>query len=136
MQSKKLEKVFRRTGLVLINSGALLFLFAIYQLFGTALITAQAQNNLENDLDAATEELASDEFIQNTFTKLETITVSEDIERTETVETEYLAPHMKISLLKRYLPLALLYTNPKERLSPRSSPLLWVWILLWFPEPE
>jgi len=53
MQSKKLEKVFRRTGLVLINSGALLFLFAIYQLFGTALITAQAQNNLENDLDAS-----------------------------------------------------------------------------------
>tara|TARA_B100000945_G_scaffold19754_1_gene14298 strand:+ start:6425 stop:7564 length:1140 start_codon:yes stop_codon:yes gene_type:complete len=88
MQSKKIETVFRRTGFVLISSGVLLFLFAIYQLFGTALITAQAQNNLENDLDAVTEELASDEFIQNTFTKLETITVSEDVERTETVETE------------------------------------------------
>ncbi len=88
MQSTKLETVFRRTGFVLISSGALLFLFAIYQLFGTALITAQAQNSLENDLDAVTEELASDAFIQNTFMKLETITISEDIERTETVETE------------------------------------------------
>ncbi len=88
MQSKRLEKVFRRTGLVLINSGALLFLFAIYQLFGTALITAQAQNNLENDLDAATEELAADEFLQKTFMKLETITISEEVERTEVVETE------------------------------------------------
>ncbi|MEC8985026.1 MAG: sortase, partial [Actinomycetota bacterium] len=88
MQSTKLENVFRRTGLVLIGSGALLFLFALYQLFGTALITAQAQNGLESDLDTVTEELASDEFFQNTFTKLETITVSEDIERTETVETE------------------------------------------------
>lgn len=88
MQSTKLENVFRRTGLVLIGSGALLFLFALYQLFGTALITAQAQNGLESDLDTVTEKLASDEFFQNTFTKLETITVSEDIERTETVETE------------------------------------------------
>ena len=67
MQSKKLENVFRRTGFVLISSGALLFLFAIYQLFGTALITAQAQSSLENDLNTVTEELASDEFIQNTF---------------------------------------------------------------------
>jgi sortase A len=88
MQSTKLEMIFRRTGLVLISSGVLLFLFAIYQLFGTALITAQAQKDLENDLDTVTEELASDEFIQNTFTKLETITVSEEVERTETVETE------------------------------------------------
>ena len=88
MQSTKLERFFRRTGLVLISSGVLLFLFAIYQLFGTALITAQAQKDLENDLDTVTEELASDEFIQNTFTKLETITVSEEVERTETVETE------------------------------------------------
>ena len=88
MQSTKLENVFRRTGLVLIGSGALLFLFALYQLFGTALITAQAQNGLESDLDTVTEELASDEFFQNTFMKLETITISEDIERTETVETE------------------------------------------------
>ena len=88
MQPKKLERFFRRTGLVLISSGVLLFLFAIYQLFGTALITAQAQKDLENDLDTVTEELASDEFIQNTFTKLETITVSEEVERTETVETE------------------------------------------------
>ena len=88
MQSKKLENVFRRTGFVLISSGALLFLFAIYQLFGTALITAQAQSSLENDLNTVTEELASDEFIQNTFMKLETITISEDVERTETVETE------------------------------------------------
>ena len=88
MQSTKLERFFRRTGLVLISSGVLLFLFAIYQLFGTALITAQAQKGLENDLDTVTEELASDEFIQNTFTKLETITVSEEVERTETVETE------------------------------------------------
>ena len=88
MQSKKLETVFRRTGFVLISSGVLLFLFAIYQLFGTALITAQAQSSLENDLDTVTEELASDEFIQNTFMKLETVTISEDVERTETVETE------------------------------------------------
>ena len=88
MQSTKLERFFRRTGLVLISSGVLLFLFAIYQLFGTALITAQAQKDLENDLDTVTEELASDEFIQSTFTKLETITVSEEVERTETVETE------------------------------------------------
>tara|TARA_Y100001936_G_scaffold196474_1_gene196999 strand:- start:72 stop:1214 length:1143 start_codon:yes stop_codon:yes gene_type:complete len=88
MQPKKLERFFRRTGLVLISSGVLLFLFAIYQLFGTALITAQAQKSLENDLDTVTEELASDEFIQNTFMKLETITISEDVERTETVETE------------------------------------------------
>ena len=88
MQSKKLENVFRRTGFVLISSGALLFLFAIYQLFGTALITAQAQSSLENDLNTVTEELASDEFIQNTFMKLETVTISEDVERTETVETE------------------------------------------------
>ena len=88
MQSTKLEMIFRRTGLVLISSGVLLFLFAIYQLFGTALITAQAQKDLENDLDTVTEELASDEFIQSTFTKLETITVSEEVERTETVETE------------------------------------------------
>ena len=76
MQSTKLERIFRRAGLILIGSGALLFLFAIYQLFGTALITAQAQNGLESDLDTVTEELASDEFFQNTFTKLETITVS------------------------------------------------------------
>ena len=76
MQATKLERIFRRTGLILIGSGALLFLFAIYQLFGTALITAQAQNGLESDLDTVTEELASDEFFQNTFTKLETITVS------------------------------------------------------------
>jgi len=88
MQSKKLETVFRRTGFVLISSGVLLFLFAIYQLFGTALITAQAQSSLENDLDTVTEELASDEFIQNTFMKLETVTISEGVERTETVETE------------------------------------------------
>ena len=88
MQSKKLERFFRRTGLVLISSGVLLFLFAIYQLFGTAFITAQEQKSLENDLDTVTEELASDEFIQSTFTKLETITVSEEVERTETVETE------------------------------------------------
>ena len=88
MQSTKLDMIFRRTGLVLISSGVLLFLFAIYQLFGTALITAQAQKGLENDLYTVTEELASDEFIQSTFTKLETITVSEEVERTETVETE------------------------------------------------
>ena len=44
-------------GKLLISAGILLALFVVYQLFGTALITARAQSGLTNDLADAIDRL-------------------------------------------------------------------------------
>jgi len=79
-------------GKLLISAGILLALFVVYQLFGTALITARAQSGLTNDLADAIEEAAADVHVQATLNKLETVTitetVTETVETTETIETE------------------------------------------------
>lgn len=77
-----------KTGLFLILAGVLLALFALYQLFGTAWVTQRAQKGLENELTEVTQQVQADTVLQNTFTQLETIIVTENIEVTETVETE------------------------------------------------
>ena len=85
----------RRTGLTLISAGILLFLFAMYQLFGTALITKQAQAELTNDFTSVVEDVAANKNSQDTLDKLKTITITEitteTIESTETIQTEITA---------------------------------------------
>ena len=77
-----------KAGLFLISAGVLLALFALYQLFGTAWVTQRAQKGLENELTEVTQQAQADTVLQNTFTKLETITITEEIEVAETVEKE------------------------------------------------
>ena len=57
--------------------------------------------------------------------KLETVTVSEDVERTETVETEVSSSPLKISLPRRSLPLATIVYKPKgEAIAQIVAPVM------------
>jgi sortase A len=92
MQKPTGTEIAQKTGKSLITAGILLFLFAMYQLFGTAYVTARAQVGLTNDFSAVVEEVAADKSTQVTLNKLETITiietVTETVETTETIETQ------------------------------------------------
>jgi sortase A len=52
----RLARILRGTGRACITAGVLILLFVAYQLWGTGLRTAQAQNRLEDDFEAVLEE--------------------------------------------------------------------------------
>ena len=66
----------------------LLFLFVMYQLFGTAFITARAQSNLTNEFDASIATVRADDTTQIVFARLELLTISTVEETTTTIETQ------------------------------------------------
>ena len=54
----RLARVLAAVGRACITAGVLILLFVAYQLWGTGIRTAQAQNGLEDDFEAALEEAA------------------------------------------------------------------------------
>jgi sortase A len=64
----RLAKVLGAVGRICITAGVLILLFVVYQLWGTGIRTAQAQNRLEDDFEAALEEAATPTPSANTTT--------------------------------------------------------------------
>jgi LPXTG-site transpeptidase (sortase) family protein len=60
----------------------------MYQLFGTAFITARAQSNLTNEFDASIATVRADDTTQIVFARLELLTISTVEETTTTIETQ------------------------------------------------
>ena len=71
----RLAKVLGAVGRTFITAGVLILLFVAYQLWGTGIRTAQAQNDLEKDFDEILEEVEQTPTTTTTTVPGEPVTV-------------------------------------------------------------